>query len=469
MADSALTALPEVTASNDADLLYSVQNGNSRKTTRAKVIAPTVRHDIDQALLAAAKEKARQNISAAALDSEGIVPRSQLPDSLFAGTGTVDSEAAMLALDVPVGFTAVRTDIDKNFVLNALPASALANWVELASPTAPVLSVAGKQGEVELEVADIIGLDEALQELEVEKFDKPNGSITSYVRGDGSLAEAVTSVAGRTGSITLTKSDVGLGSVDNTSDANKPVSTAQQTELNLKLDKAGNTGLTSTYVWAKSTSGEQTVINAGVVDNTGPSGGGYSRNINHGSSGPLNATSWFEIQHGIWHGWTMAIKREGGTAYFNMRADGSFTAPGAIKGSAKNFEIDHTVDPDNYDLRHCATEAPEMLVEYRGIAKLTNGRVTVNVEDHYGVMTNTFKNLWADAHVHALQNQDGFARVRPSPVDGATFDIICEDETCSDNVAWLVMARRNDPYVRWEGCTFTDDDGRLIIEFEKPE
>ena len=38
---------------------------------------------------------------------------------------------------------------------------------------------------------------------------------------------AVTSVAGRTGDVTLTKTDVGLGNIDNTSDANKPVSTAQ--------------------------------------------------------------------------------------------------------------------------------------------------------------------------------------------------------------------------------------------------
>jgi hypothetical protein len=36
----------------------------------------------------------------------------------------------------------------------------------------------------------------------------------------------------------LTKADVGLANVDNTSDANKPVSTAQQTALNLKEDKA---------------------------------------------------------------------------------------------------------------------------------------------------------------------------------------------------------------------------------------
>lgn len=38
------------------------------------------------------------------------------------------------------------------------------------------------------------------------------------------------------GNIDLAKGDVGLGNVDNTSDANKPVSTAQQTALDLKLN-----------------------------------------------------------------------------------------------------------------------------------------------------------------------------------------------------------------------------------------
>lgn len=38
---------------------------------------------------------------------------------------------------------------------------------------------------------------------------------------------AVSSVAGKTGAVTLVKADVGLGNVDNTADANKPVSTAQ--------------------------------------------------------------------------------------------------------------------------------------------------------------------------------------------------------------------------------------------------
>lgn len=41
----------------------------------------------------------------------------------------------------------------------------------------------------------------------------------------------VTSVAGKTGAVTLGKSDVGLGNVDNTADTDKPVSTAQSTAI----------------------------------------------------------------------------------------------------------------------------------------------------------------------------------------------------------------------------------------------
>ncbi len=52
----------------------------------------------------------------------------------------------------------------------------------------------------------------------------------------GAQVNTVDSVASKTGAVTLVKADVGLGSVDNTSDAAKPVSTAQQTALNLKSD-----------------------------------------------------------------------------------------------------------------------------------------------------------------------------------------------------------------------------------------
>lgn len=53
---------------------------------------------------------------------------------------------------------------------------------------------------------------------------------------------AVDSVAGKTGVVTLVKGDVGLGSVDNTADTAKPVSSAQQTAL----DGKSNVGHTHT-------------------------------------------------------------------------------------------------------------------------------------------------------------------------------------------------------------------------------
>lgn len=53
--------------------------------------------------------------------------------------------------------------------------------------------------------------------------------------------DAVFSVNGYTGAVSLTKTDLGLGNVDNTSDANKPISTATQTVLDQKANLAGAT------------------------------------------------------------------------------------------------------------------------------------------------------------------------------------------------------------------------------------
>lgn len=54
-----------------------------------------------------------------------------------------------------------------------------------------------------------------------------------------SAGAPVQSVASKTGVVTLIKGDVGLGNVDNTSDANKPISTATQSALDLKADLVG--------------------------------------------------------------------------------------------------------------------------------------------------------------------------------------------------------------------------------------
>ena len=71
------------------------------------------------------------------------------------------------------------------------------------------------------------------------------------------------------GNIDLTKNDIGLGNVDNTSDLNKPISTATQTSLNLKANLLSPTftgtvsGITATMVGAPNGSGNSTGINTG--------------------------------------------------------------------------------------------------------------------------------------------------------------------------------------------------------------
>lgn len=117
----------------------------------------------------------------AELDGSGKVPQAQLPGIALTDSFIVASQAAMLALSTAeTGDVAIRTDINKSFILSGTY-STLADWKELLTPTDTVLSV--------------------------------NGNV---------------------GAVTLTKSDVGLSNVDNTSDASKPVSTDQATAIGLK-------------------------------------------------------------------------------------------------------------------------------------------------------------------------------------------------------------------------------------------
>lgn len=72
-------------------------------------------------------------------------------------------------------------------------------------------------------------------------------SVADLVRGLASTAYVDSAVGG------ITKSSIGLGNVDNTSDANKPISTATQTALNGKLSLSGGT-MTGGFVFQKTES-----------------------------------------------------------------------------------------------------------------------------------------------------------------------------------------------------------------------
>jgi len=83
-------------------------------------------------------------------------------------------------------------------------------------------------------------ISEATQDALDLKYDASNPA--NYVDAVGAASAApVQSVAGKIGIVNLTKSDVGLANVDNTSDADKPISTATQSALDLKQDNLGFT------------------------------------------------------------------------------------------------------------------------------------------------------------------------------------------------------------------------------------
>ena len=86
----------------------------------------------------------------ASLDGSGLIPNSQLPPLAITKTDVVTSQVAMLALTAEAGDVAVRTDLNKTFILTATPASTLGNWQELLTPTDTVLSVDGATGAVSL-------------------------------------------------------------------------------------------------------------------------------------------------------------------------------------------------------------------------------------------------------------------------------------------------------------------------------
>lgn len=57
-----------------------------------------------------------------------------------------------------------------------------------------------------------------------------------YIDEDGDVVDGVTSVNGMVGDVVIEKKHIGLENVDNTSDLNKPISTATQTALNAKMN-----------------------------------------------------------------------------------------------------------------------------------------------------------------------------------------------------------------------------------------
>jgi hypothetical protein len=94
------------------------------------------------------------------LNSSGKLSDSVIPRVALTNTFVVSSESAMLALSTAQeGDVAVRTDLNKSFILKASGYSTLSNWQELLTPTDKVQSVNGKTGTVTITLSELSGVD----------------------------------------------------------------------------------------------------------------------------------------------------------------------------------------------------------------------------------------------------------------------------------------------------------------------
>jgi hypothetical protein len=108
---------------------------------------------------AASKNTGTGNGNIPILDSSGKLADSVIPKVALTNTFVVASQTAMLALTTAQeGDVAVRTDLNKTFILKTTGYATLANWQELLTPTDSVSSVNGSTGAVTITLAGLGGV-----------------------------------------------------------------------------------------------------------------------------------------------------------------------------------------------------------------------------------------------------------------------------------------------------------------------
>lgn len=136
----------------DSDYLAipSVENVNGQIDTKITALSLGT---------AATKSTGTSSGNVPILDSNGKLADSIIPKVALTNTFVVASEAAMLALSTAQeGDVAVRTDLNKTFILKTTGYNTLANWQELLTPTDKVQSVNGKTGTVTVSLSDLGGV-----------------------------------------------------------------------------------------------------------------------------------------------------------------------------------------------------------------------------------------------------------------------------------------------------------------------
>jgi hypothetical protein len=194
---------------------------------------------------------------------------------------------------------------------------------------------------------------------------------------------------------------------------------------------------------------------------------GANEYIDGGSPARFNSsydTGAVEIQAGY------VILRTGddatSSARLTVEPGGAVAVAGALSKGSGSFKIDHPLPSksDTHHLVHSFIEGPQCDLIYRGTVTLVAGAATVNLDTVSNMTDGTWVILCHGAQCFT-SNETGWSSVRGS-VSGNLLTIECEVATSTDTISWMVVAERQDDHIL--ETAWTDDDGRPIVEPEKP-
>ena len=226
--------------------------GNVENKSAATILSELTSGNVTTALGYTPENIVNKNVANgyAGLDLSGKISSLQLPSIAISNTFVVASQAAMLAVTAETGDVAVRTDINKSFILAGTNPALLSDWQELLTPTDLVTSVNGMTGVVTIN--NITGNSATAAALQTSRTIAISGDGTWSVNFDGSSNVSST--------LTLT----------NTGVVNGTYSSATQTYA-LTIDSKGritSVGAPTTITpdWANITSKPTTILGYGITD-----------------------------------------------------------------------------------------------------------------------------------------------------------------------------------------------------------
>jgi hypothetical protein len=199
----------------------------------------------------------------------------------------------------------------------------------------------------------------------------------------------------------------------------------------------------------------------------GPTSSGSTSILINTHAGNSNDRNW-SIRNRYSAGGTLEFMRStdnSGTAdqqVFKMDKDGAATFTGSLAKGSGSFKIDHPLDSkkDTHNLVHSFVEAPQADNIYRGRVDLVDGVATINMDTNSGMSEGTFVLLNREVQCFT-SNETGWTLVKGS-VSGNTLTITAQDNTCTDNISWMVIGERKDKHMY--DTQWTDENGKVIVE-----